>query len=534
MNKSHNNNSEELLENNPAENASELPTSQEQTKTWYSQPAGLVSLFLIVAALILLALWLSKDTGKANPVSTTDASMLGQPVVLLKTKDLTPTPTLAPTSTLAPTPTVEPRTEVITYTIQQGDTIFSIADKFDLAPNTILWGNWHELGNDLSLYFPGQTIYILPVDGVYHVWQEGEGLNGVSEFYGVTPDDIIDFPANHLDRATLGNLSSPNITPGTRLVVPGGTRPETLSPDSLLTYAASRLIRELPLGTPESFPAPRKQIIAYEVQPQDTLFSIADKFGLEPETILWANRYLIGDTPDGIYPGQKLFILPTDGVLHGWSAEENLDVVAEFYDVSRDVILKEPLNNLDVTQFADLSHPDIKPGTMLFVPGGTRPPAIWVTYVSADEDGVGTHPNVSYLGSFACNSTATAYGTGAWQFPTTEHWLSGYDFTPPTHYGVDYAGRLGNELYATDTGVIIYAGWSNRGYGNTIVIDHGNGFLSLYAHIMDGGIAVSCGQVVSLGDLIGYMGSTGNSSGPHLHFEIRYKSSPVNPHDFGL
>ena len=99
---------------------------------------------------------------------------------------------------------------------------------------------------------------------------------------------------------------------------------------------------------------------------------------------------------------------------------------------------------------------------------------------------------------------------------------------------MDYAGRLGNEIYAADTGVVIYAGWSNRGYGNTIVIDHGNGFLSLYAHIMDGGIAVSCGQVVSLGQLIGYMGSTGNSSGPHLHFEIRYNGSPVNPHDFGL
>jgi LysM repeat protein len=372
------------------------------------------------------------------------------------------------------------------------------------------------------------------VDGVYHVWQEGEGLNGVSEFYGVTPDAIIDFPANHLDRATLGNLSLPNIAPGTRLVVPGGTRPETLSPDSLLTYAASRLIRELPLGTPESFPAPRKQIIAYEVQQGETLFSIAEKFGLEPETILWANRYLIGDTPDGIYPGQKLFILPSDGVLHGWSAGENLDVVAKFYEVSRDVILNEPLNGLNVSQFADLSHPNIKPGTMLFIPGGTRPPAIWVTYVSAGEDGVGTHPNVSYLGSFACNSTATAYGTGAWQFPTTEHWISGYEFTPPTHNGLDYAGRLGNELYAADTGVIIYAGWSNRGYGNTVVIDHGNGYLSLYAHIMDGGIAVNCGQVISLGQLIGYMGSTGNSSGPHLHFEIRYNGSPINPHDFGL
>jgi len=534
MNKFHNNNSEELLENNPAENTSELPTSQTQSKAWYSQPAGLVSLILIVAALILLGLWLSKDSGKANPESTSGATMLGKPAIFLKTKDLTPTPTIASTATLAPTPTVEPRTEVITYTIQQGDTIFSIAAKFNLSPDTILWGNWYELGDDLSLYYPGRTIYILPVDGVYHVWQQGEGLNGVSEFYGVTPDDIIDFPANHLDRATLGNLSSPNIAPGTRLVVPGGTRPETLSPDSLLTYAASRLIRELPLGTPESFPAPRKQIIAYEVQQQDTLFSIAKKFGLEPETVLWANRYLIGDTPDGIYPGQKLFILPADGVLHGWSAGENLDVVAKFYEVNPDVILSEPLNALDAAQFEDPSHPNIKPGTMLYIPGGTRPPAIWVTYVSADEDGVGTHPNVSYLGSFACNSTATAYGTGAWQFPTTEHWISGYEFTPPTHNGVDYAGRLGNEIYAADTGVVIYAGWSNRGYGNTIVIDHGNGFLSLYAHIMDGGIEVSCGQVVSLGQLIGYMGSTGNSSGPHLHFEIRYNGSPVNPHDFGL
>ena len=101
MNEFHNNSSEELLENNPTENTSELPTSQEQTKPWYSQPAGLVSLFLIVAALIILALWLSKDTGKANPVSTTDASMLGQPIVLLKTKSLTPTPTIAPTTTLA-------------------------------------------------------------------------------------------------------------------------------------------------------------------------------------------------------------------------------------------------------------------------------------------------------------------------------------------------------------------------------------------------------------------------------------------------
>jgi len=93
---------------------------------------------------------------------------------------------------------------------------------------------------------------------------------------------------------------------------------------------------------------------------------------------------------------------------------------------------------------------------------------------------------------------------------------------------------MGYEIYAADSGVIIYSGWSTRGYGNTIVIDHGNGYLSLYAHLMDGGMVQGCGVEVSAGQLIGYMGSTGKSTGPHLHFEIRYNGSPVNPHDLGL
>ena len=102
------------------------------------------------------------------------------------------------------------------------------------------------------------------------------------------------------------------------------------------------------------------------------------------------------------------------------------------------------------------------------------------------------------------------------------------------HNGLDYDGVTGDPIYATDSGVVIYAGWSDRGYGNTIVIDHGNGYLSLYAHLMDGGIAVGCGAAVYGGTTIGYMGSTGNSTGSHLHFELRYNGSPVNPHNFGL
>ncbi len=94
-------------------------------------------------------------------------------------------------------------------------------------------------------------------------------------------------------------------------------------------------------------------MVAYVVEEKDTLFTIADKFALTPETVLWANRYLLGDTRTGLSPVEA-FILPDNGVYHGWSYKENLDKVAAFYNVSRDVILDEPLNQLDRSAFSDL------------------------------------------------------------------------------------------------------------------------------------------------------------------------------------
>jgi LysM repeat protein len=201
---------------------------------------------------------------------------------------------------------------VITYTIQEGESIFSIASKFNIAPETILWSNRYELGDDPAVYVPGTTIYILPVDGVYHIWQAGEGLNGVSDFYGVTPDVIIDYPGNKLDRAYPWQPLASNIAPVNPPLIwfPGGTRPETVSADSLLTYAAATQIEKIPVGDPDTYPAPRSEIIAYVVERKDTLFTIADKFALTPETVLWANRYLLGDTPDGIVPVRSFLSCP--------------------------------------------------------------------------------------------------------------------------------------------------------------------------------------------------------------------------------
>ena len=115
---------------------------------------------------------------------------------------------------------------------------------------------------------------------------------------------------------------------------------------------------------------------------------------------------------------------------------------------------------------------------------------------------------------------------------SAKHYLSGFDYSPDTnHRGIDIAGNTGEAVWATDAGVIVYSGWNDYGYGNMVMVDHGNGWQSLYAHLSS--IAVVCGESVGQGTVIGAIGSTGNSSGSHLHFELMNTSAgKVNPHDF--
>jgi len=278
--------------------------------------------------------------------------------------------------------------------------------------------------------------------------------------------------------------------------------------------------------TPATAVEGRTEVIQYTVEAGDTIFGIAEKFGLTPETVLWANRYVIGDTPDGLSIGVELFILPMDGVYHRWSEGEGLNGVSSFYGVSPDVIVNYPGNNLDQDLVGDYSNPNIAPGTMLVVPGGKRPTVAWI--VPRDSPASGN----SYLGPGACGGILYGdVGTGTFTWPTTEKWLSGYDYNPPVHNGLDFAGRSGFSIFASDSGVIVYSGWSDRGYGNLIVIDHDRGWQTFYAHLLDGSM-LPCGSNVQKGQLIGLMGSTGMSTGPHLHFEIRLNGYPVNPWQF--
>lgn len=274
----------------------------------------------------------------------------------------------------------------------------------------------------------------------------------------------------------------------------------------------------------------RADIEIYTVQKGDTLFGVAEKYNLKPETIFWSNRYVMGNDPENLIPGMELNILPIEGAYHRWSAGEGLNGVANFYSVTAEDIINYSGNNLSLDAIGDLSNPNIKPGMMLIIPNG------YATFVSLIPNI--TRKNVavgSAIGAGACGKVLDdgAYGVGMFIWPTYNTEITGYEWSPETnHNGIDIGGKSGDPIYASDNGIVVYAGWSSVGYGYLVIIDHGNGFISLYAHLLEGSIMVECGQSIWQTNQIGSMGSTGNSSGPHLHFEIRYNGHPVNPHDY--
>ena len=273
---------------------------------------------------------------------------------------------------------------------------------------------------------------------------------------------------------------------------------------------------------------PRDEVEKYTVVQGDTLFGIAEKFGLQAETILWGNYYILLDDPHALKPGQELNILPVNGTYHEWQQGEGLNAISTYYGVTPEDIINYPANNLDPATIGDFANPNIAPGTWLVIPNGRREFVSWSAPLGVTRE---NPASARVLGPGACDPiTGGAIGYGTFVWPANKHYLSGFDYTPAAnHWGIDVAGNEGEGVYATDAGVVVYAGWNNYGYGNMIMIDHGSGFQSLYGHMS--AFNVGCGQSVGQGEVIGAIGSTGRSTGAHLHFEIRSLSSFVNPHD---
>ena len=273
---------------------------------------------------------------------------------------------------------------------------------------------------------------------------------------------------------------------------------------------------------------PREEMAYYTVLDGDTVFGIAEKFGLEPQTVLWANYNLLLDDPHSLKPGQELNILPVDGVYWEWLGGIPFGQWAKFYGVTAAEVIEYPGNELDRNAVGDYENANIPTGTWLIIPGGKREFVSWSAPLGVTRD---NPASARVLGPGACDPVSGgAVGYGTYVYPTNKHYLSGFDFSEKTnHRGLDFAGNTGEAVYATDAGVIVYSGWNNYGYGNMIMIDHGNGFQSLYAHLSE--LYRGCGTSVGQGESIGAVGSTGRSSGSHLHFELM-AGVKVNPWDY--
>jgi len=261
----------------------------------------------------------------------------------------------------------------------------------------------------------------------------------------------------------------------------------------------------------------RIDILRYTVQSGDSVFGIADKFEIEPETVLWGNYEVLNDDPHLLRSGQELNILPVDGTYYQWQAGDDLSKVANFFGVTEEDISSWPGNKLDPL------NPALTPGEWLIVPGGKRAFQQWlVPTIARGQAGVG-----SAFGPGACSGTYTGViGTGGFIWPAPNHYVSGNDYWSG-HLAIDIAAGVGTGISAADSGVVVFAGWSTVGYGNMVMLDHGNGWQTLYGHLSQ--VNIGCGQSVLQGQSIGLAGSTGNSTGPHLHFEVRYEGGFINP-----
>lgn len=248
---------------------------------------------------------------------------------------------------------------------------------------------------------------------------------------------------------------------------------------------------------------PRDKVEEYEVEDGDTLASIAEKFDVTTDTIRWEND-IDGDV---IKPGQVLRIPPVTGVVHEVASGDSVYSIADKYDTTAQAIVNFPFND-----FTDLDTFQLSPGQELYVPNGV---------IEAEQD---TYTQPAGQTATVAQIQGGATGGGNFIWPT-DGLITQYPVW--YHMALDIASNSSPPILAADAGVVSYSGCIGWGYGCHVIVDHNNGFQTLYAHLST--LSVSAGQSVGQGQQLGLMGSTGRSTGPHLHFEIRSGGALQNP-----
>ncbi len=329
--------------------------------------------------------------------------------------------------------------------------------------------------------------------------------------------------------------------------VPLSTEAGALTADARLLLgprAAEVAVRDSLLRPPFSATTltpsqPRLEVASYTVRAGDSLWGIGARFNIGAWSVMWSNGL---EEDSIILPGQRLRIPPVQGVVHTVGAEDSLDSIAQRYAV-------DPAGIVD---FNGLKPGEVlQPERVLVVPGGSlpvvprpvappvappvarpqlpslpiRPPTTPPQQTRPQAPAQPQRPAAPPVPVPAPAPRPPAPApTGRLSWPTRgiiTTYFSGW------HPGIDIAAAFGTHIGAADGGTVVSSGWNNWGYGYRVVIDHGNGYSTTYNHLSV--ISVRSGQVVGKGQQVGLMGSTGRSTGPHLHFEILRGGSYVNP-----
>jgi len=326
-------------------------------------------------------------------------------------------------------------------------------------------------------------------------------LGGTLYYKSTLPPVVVTVPAEATEESSAG---------GAPVAVDPGTSGEGsgLFPTIFRKLQVKTNIPERPRYAPE----------IYRVVRGDSMYRIAELFEVKSETILYVNDQL-DDNPHGLRPGMELTIPPVDGLYYEWKDGDTFEAVAKKFFAEPEDIVNYPGNQVDLTD------PEIKQGALVFIPDGSRELRNWAADLQTASRGANTGTGGANATN-ACGGGPVASGLG---WPADAVSLSGNAYGPG-HLGIDITAPEGSNVYAAGTGVVTMAagGW-NYGYGNVIQIDHGNGDVTVYAHLST--ILVSQCQTVGQGAVIGLSGNTGNSFGAHLHFEVRRGGANINPYN---
>lgn len=333
------------------------------------------------------------------------------------------------------------------------------------------------------------------------------------------------------DEPTTDPQNAPPVT--SELISAPGALP-TLSTDALASLLATPVtlpdtadspqIRQSGVSPFTIIPdRPRNTVIDYTIVRGDTVYDIAQRFNISQDSIAWSNDRRSLWT---LTPGSTLRIPPQDGVIHIAVGTATIADIARQYRVDDPTVITDSPAN----QLFGVDPATIPPsGMMIFVPGGVAEEINWAPPIveggGGGSGGGGEPGTVSFEPGAPGSCAPMPPGQGTtWVRPINSYTIT-RGFTD-WHPGIDLAAAEGTPVFAANGGRVIFAGWSNWGYGLAVVISHGP-FFTLYAHLSQ--VNVSCGQVVNAGQTIGAVGSTGQSSGPHLHFEILYGNTRTNP-----